>query len=242
MACKKYKEDMILNLYDELDPKKKTALENHLAVCPNCKREFEYTKQVFNALDNNKPAFTPEGDWDKYWKNISLHASVPSSKKDLPQPRRGVFRPFPRWGYAAAALMLVFLLGIFAGRIWFFPVFQENSRNVGSESSYILAFNQHMDELKPYVLEYANYSSEENGGQYITVDKKLVQHLIIQNILLKKALAEKDPSATQLLEDFDLMLQELANMESSDERAPSMIRELIQKRDILFKMEILQKI
>jgi ABC-type proline/glycine betaine transport system substrate-binding protein len=74
------------------------------------------------------------------------------------------------------------------------------------------------------------------------VDKNLVQHLIIQNILLKKALAEKNPSAAQFLEDIDLMLQELANMESDDEQTLSMIRELIQKRDILFKMEILQKI
>jgi hypothetical protein len=240
MVCKKYKKDMILYLYGELDADRKAALGNHIIDCADCRQELEYTKKVFAALDDSKPSYTPEGDWEKYWEIIQPRTFMQTSGKRTIKSDKRAFSAFPRWGYVAAALMLVFLLGIFAGRIWFFPDFQDNSRDAQTGLSYKLALNEHLDELKPYVLEYANYSSEENGGQYITVDKKLVQHLLIQNVLFKKALAEKNPSAAQLLEDIDLMLQELANMESGDEQTPSMIRELIQKRDILFKMEVLQ--
>ena len=233
---------MILYLYGELDAGRKAELENHIIDCAGCQQELEYTKKVFAALDDSKPSYTPEGDWEKYWEIIQPRTFMQISGKQRIKSDKRAFSAFPRWGYVAAALILVFLLGIFAGRIWFFPAFQDNSRDARTGISYKFALNEHLDELKPYILEYANYNKYENGAQYITVDKKLVQHLLIQNVLFKKALAEKDPSAAQLLEDIDLVLHELANMEEGDEWILSMIRELIQKRDILFKMEVLQKI
>jgi hypothetical protein len=42
------------------------------------------------------------------------------------------------------------------------------------------------------------------------------------------------------LEDLDIILQELSNIRKGDELTPSMIKELIHEREILFKMEIIQ--
>jgi len=74
------------------------------------------------------------------------------------------------------------------------------------------------------------------------MDKKTAQNLIIQNILLKRIAAETDPSTVQLLEDVDMVLREIANQKSESKEIHALIKEAIDKRDILFKMEILRKI
>jgi hypothetical protein len=54
--------------------------------------------------------------------------------------------------------------------------------------------------------------------------------------------AQNDPEAADLLEDIDLVLREIKNMERGDPEAPGMIRRLIHSRDILFKINVLQKL
>jgi hypothetical protein len=61
--------------------------------------------------------------------------------------------------------------------------------------------------------------------------------LIIQNILLKRLIAEEDPSTKEILEDVDLVLREIANQEGDDADTLSMIKELIQERGILYDIE-----
>ena len=87
----------------------------------------------------------------------------------------------------------------------------------------------------------ANYTAEENGEGTVLMDRQIIQSLIIQNILLKSLIAEHNPTAGQLLEDVGLVLRELANMEEGDSRSKSMVKELIDEREILLNINILQK-
>lgn len=237
MACKKYKEDLILYMYDELDNDRRESFESHLRDCTDCSQELEYTRKVFSALDANRPDVIPEGNWDKYWGEIRAHIHPLPKKSRQWNPLVSL----PRWSYAAAALLIVFMMGIFAGRLWFFPGPNNASQDERDLSSVILAFNEHLDDLKPYMIEFSNFDEEENGFDVVTVDRNALKVLMVQNILLKKALTQKDPSAAQLLDDIELVLSELMNMEEGDDRTPSLIKELINKRDILFKMNILHK-
>ena len=103
------------------------------------------------------------------------------------------------------------------------------------------AFNLHIGDIKPLLIDYANYTGPENDGSAVLVDRDFLRGVLVQNILLKRLLAETHPEAAQLLDDIELVLRELENLEPDDDRTPALIKELIQKREILFKMEILQK-
>ncbi len=92
------------------------------------------------------------------------------------------------------------------------------------------------------LVEYANYTSSEKGEEAILVDKEIARNLLIQNILLKSIVAKTDPTLVQLLDDVDIVLKEISNLKKEDRQTPSLIKELIQEREILFKMEILQEI
>jgi hypothetical protein len=233
MKCKKFSDQIILYLYGELTDVDKAAIEKHIDTCSACREEMVYTKSIFEAVDETKPVDIPEGDWDKNWTEVKRVISKPQQS--------GQSRPvFPRWAYGAAAILLIFILGIFAGRMWFSSPDSPDLSGM-REGSMQTAFNHHIDNIKPLMIDYANYvKTEENGGSVI-VDREFLRGLLVQNILLKRILAEKDPEAAELLDDIDIVLRELENLDKNDTRTPALIKELIQKREILFKMEILQK-
>jgi len=234
MKCKKYEEKIILHLYGELDEKERAELKDHINECPECSRDFGYTKKVFKALDENKGDI-PEANWEKSWREIDAGAH----KK--PTLKKSVFL-FPRWAYAAAALLLVFVLGALIGRFLFFPGQQAADEQALSPSSIQLTLQEYFEELKPVLMEYANFTSSERGEETILMDKAMARNLLIQNILLKSIVSKTDPTLVQLLDDVDIVLKEISNLKKEDRQTPSLIKELIQEREILFKMEVLQKI
>ena len=234
MKCKEYEEKIILHLYGELDEKERAELENHINECPECFRDFAYTREVFKALDKSKEKI-PEANWEKCWREIDAGAH----KK--PALQKSSFL-FPRWAYAAAALLLVFVLGAIIGRFLFFPGQQAQDEQGLSPGSIQFTLQEYFEELKPVLVEYANYTSSEKGEETILMDREIARNLLIQNILLKSIVAKTDPTLVQLFDDVDLVLKEISNLKKEDKQTPSFIKELIHEREILFKMEILQKI
>ncbi|MCJ7581323.1 MAG: zf-HC2 domain-containing protein [Candidatus Aminicenantes bacterium] len=237
MKCNKFRENIVLDLYGELDDKQKAELELHITVCTECAEDQLYSKAVFQALEDLETEDIPEPTWDSSWGKINL------AIQDKPAPR-SLFGLSPKWAYAAAGVSLVFALGIFTGRFWL-PQTQKQKGLISADLSqeYIQsALAQHFENIKPVMVEMANYTAKENGNGTVLVDRETLKNLIIQNILLKSLISGKDPTAVQILEDVDLVLRELANIDEGDSETKSMIKELIDDREILVNMNILQKI
>jgi hypothetical protein len=237
MRCKNYKEKIILYLYGELDEKGKAEVESHIRECADCAQDLAYTKEVFNALDEAQDKIT-EANWEKCWKEINgTIAEKPGQKKS--------FFAFPRPVYAAAGILVIFVAGMLIGRFWLAPGARSKLQPAGvslvSATSNQPVLQDFIEDLKPVLVEYANYSAKKEK-EVIVMDKEVARNLIIQNILLRRIVAEKNPTALQFLEDVDIVLKEIANLKSGDQQTPSLIKELIEQRGILFKMEIFKKI
>jgi len=231
MACKKYKEKIVLHLYGELSDEEAKTLTDHMAECAECADEFAYTKKVFQVLDETKTENIPEANWGKCWNTIDVGIQGKGRKKKS-------FFLFPRWAYASAALLIVFTVGFFFGRLALFqPAKSSSALLEGSQSAMDPTIQEHFESLKPVLVEYANYTSSPGNGT-ITIDKNIVRNLIIQNILLKRMIADEDPSLKEILEDVDLVLREIANQEGDDADTLAMIKALIQERGILYELEV----
>ena len=113
--------------------------------------------------------------------------------------------------------------------------------NGGAPNGIRPAFAAYLEDLKPILLDYAHYVPGEKAEGRVVVDESALRTLMLQNVLLKRKLAEKDPAAADLLDDLDLILKEIVNRGPNDTNSPAEIRDLIEKRDVLFKMEILKK-
>lgn len=235
MKCKRYKERIILHLYGELSDRESENLKAHLRTCPDCAREFEYTKEVFSVLDEIRPQTVPEVDAAGNW--AALRSGI-----EAPSPRRSRQPMPPRWAFAGAVLMLVFVLGIFLGRQWLAHDIQTVSRQNPGEKYLQSQLQQHLEDLKPIVVGYSNINPDNAGTQTVTLDREAARALLTQNLLLRRLLIQSDPATAQLLDDVDLVLMEIANLSGGDTETQASIKRLIQEREILFKMEILQKI
>lgn len=233
MKCKKFKEKIALYFYDELNEGEKAELMTHIKECPGCTQEFVRTRKVFAILDETRQEDIPEANWEKSWETIDSHSGQkPEAKKN--------YHLFHRWAYAGAALVFILVLGILIGRFWL-PSPEKPSGQPAVFQSYVEhTLKQHLEELKPVLIEYANYSSSEKGEETIVMDKKVAQNLLVQNLLLRSIVTKSDPALVPFLDDVDLVLKEIANLERDDKQTPSLIKDLIHEREIIFKMEVLQ--
>lgn len=247
MKCKKCKEDIVLLLYGELADKNKGEVMAHIRECPACAEEWESTKGLFTVLDEAKSETAPEADWERCWDVIQTDmdkgARVETGKKSARERR---FFMLPGWVYAAASVLVIFAAGVLIGRFWLASDTQiatiAETQTPGSSEYIKQSLYEHFDTLKPLLVSYANYSAEENGRETIALDKEIVRSLLIQNYLLKRLVMESDPQAGEILEDLDLVLREIKNLPSDDKWAPSQVKEIINEREILFKMDILKSL
>lgn len=241
MKCKEAKRLIVLDLYGELEEAEKVRLRAHVEQCGKCPGELALTKKVFAVLDAYAPASEPAADWDKAWTRVEAGIAKPPSRRSPERTLR------LRWAYAGTAAALVLVAGVFIGRYILTPGpqppgIQSAAVSTPAPNGIRPAFAAHLDDLKPILLDYAHYVPGEQNGRKILVDEGILRGLVLQNILLKRKIAENDPAAADLLDDLDLVLKEITNRGTQDPQAPARIRDLIEQRGVLFKMEIMNKI
>jgi hypothetical protein len=231
MRCEKFKEKIILYLYDELDKKSSGELKNHVKKCPECAKELEYTQKLFELVEETQKEDIPDANWEKCWSRINEKVSAPQKKT------KKHFWHFPKWAYTTAALVCVLIIGIIMGRRAFTPGFKANLTAGETKGVFYLSLQEHFDDLKPLLTEYAHYR-EDKGKGAVTLDRKVAEDLLIQNILLKRMAAEKNPTARQLLEDIELILREMTNMGENGTATPLKIKEYINNQGLLSSIEV----
>jgi len=241
MKCKEAKKLIVLDHYGELEESERDRLRAHLKQCGTCAEDASLTAKVLAVIDVYEPAAKPSTDWEKAWDRVQAGiAGAPSPERARPAVGR-------RWAFAGAAAALVLAAGIFIGRYVITPGPQPSGIRADAATSpppngIRPAFAAHLEELKPIVLDYAHYAPGDRSGRDILVDEDVLRGLVLQNILLKRKIAEKDPAAADLLDDLDVVLREIVNRGAKDPEAPAQIKDLIEQRGVLFKMEIMKKI
>ncbi len=242
MKCKEARQAIVLDCYGELPATEKAGLEAHLRTCRACAAERKETLRLFSLLEANPPVPVPEPDAGRVWSRVEVRLSPRSEPNRLPAWNGR------RWSLAGAALVLVLIAGIFIGRGLFSPPLPvspaDSTGQGGSRPSAGLkpVLAGYLEDLKPLLLDYANATPESEPGRKVSIEADLLRALLLQNVLLRNALAKSDPAAAELLDDCDLILKEIINRDRPTSASPAEIRDLILKRDVLFKLEILKKL
>jgi len=231
MNCRTARHWLVVDLYDELNAAEKTRLTAHLEKCRNCGAFLTETKRVLDLIDEHSPvpvsAPAPAVEAESVWQRVRAGiASSPRKPGSLPALGR-------RWAFAGAALAFALVAGIFLGRTWFSPV-PVLETEAGPTFDQALAI--HLDDAAPVLIDYL-HRIENGAGRTVPVEESAVRALLLQNIILRRALVETNPAATELLDDLDLVFKEIV---SGGAKASS-IQDLIRERNILFRLRILKK-
>ena len=233
--CHKIEKIMGLYIYDELPGKEKNAFETHVNTCPNCSAKLAKFKKTF-AFITEKHTPTPTPDWDQSWLNIRKRL-IDNQKQEK---RKRFPIPMLRWAGALAGSAAIFLLGLLVGtNVKDTPTKYEIP---DAASAYILQeFQEHIENIKPVIIEYANYWRSADTRPDLPVEKERVIHLLMQNqMLLCRIPVDNNRYMQQLLNELNGILTKIALMTWEDPGSLSHIKKMIRKKGLLFKMEALR--
>ncbi len=250
MNCKDARQTIVLDHYGELDEEGRKRLEDHLRDCAACAVDREDTRRVLALISERGSAPVPRMDAERSWRLV--RAGIRGAA-----PRRSFSSaPGLRWGLAGAGIALVLIAGILIGRFGLkngttpLPLSAKSALSPGPGGSSSLlpaasfqpALATHLEDLRPLILDFANSVGKSKTGALVPVDERLLRGLMLQNLLLRRALNGNDPAATELLDDLDLVLKEIVNAKSPGGATSAQVRDLIKDRGILFRMQILKTI
>jgi hypothetical protein len=103
MTCKEAKKLIALCYYGELDAAESEAMRGHLESCESCRAEFAAVRKTLSGIT---PPSVPEMP-EEFWR-----ANAARIMKEVASPRAARSRPVWMWYAAAAAAVVLCLLGL----------------------------------------------------------------------------------------------------------------------------------
>lgn len=216
-------------LYNELSEKEEKILNNHLTTCDHCREFLEENKKMFSEISDSVPAeFDPA--WDKYWTEIN--SEISNTRKE----KFSLF-PFNSKTLSFAMSIIILVAGILIGR--FFMSSPQGATPIMKKSRNLLYVKDYFEDVKPVILDYANYTIPMDNGNGGPVDKKVIRTMLDDTRLLKRHISpEKNPYLTTLLEELELILTEIKNATPGEKDSMRSLQELIREKDIPLKIDL----
>jgi hypothetical protein len=253
MSCQKIESLLALYIYDELSKSEQDAVENHIKSCSLCAQKVTHFKDTM-SLYSTKLEPVPQPDWERSWDRIRERLEVQSS---LQQEKTSTYRPTMRWAGALAASVAIFVFGLLMGMYLFHPSTEPgeltsnrqaltNTATLPNNAQYFeKQLSQHMEDIKPVIVQYANYWSDKDTlpGKPLPIEKKMVLDLLIRNQMLLCNLPDENNLQMQkLLKELKVILVKIALLTLDDPESLAIIKQMIRKKGLLFKMEALRPI
>ena len=232
MNCKKCAGLMELYIHEDLSKPDRKSFEEHLNSCKECSLEFSKIKQVVSKI-GSITGDIPVPDWDKSWRSIKKNIGKKPERKKF-------FLYFPsfNWRLAVVYSIFIFFLGLAAGKILFFSPQGGKSQGSAITQDIQVTIREYFEDIKPVVLEYANYQPIYKNIEDITFDKTVARKLLTRNRILQYRVPKvKNAKLQQLLEELEVILMEISNLNYNESENLQMIKELIKIKKTIFKLE-----
>jgi len=231
-------EDLIA--YREGVSAERAAIGEHLAMCEECREEFERIEAVLAALDT-LPVPNPGDDYGRrVWQQLAPR---------LPEKRarwwQSWFEPKRLAAFGAVAAMLV--VAFLAGHYW-------KPNQVGPdvatkeqvrERILVVAVGEHLGRSEMMLVELSNAEPKDPSQKRvnITSEQRRAEDLLDENRLYRQtALQAGDTALASILDELERVLLDVAH--SPDQVTPAQLEKIRQKIEaggILFKVRVVGK-
>jgi len=258
--CKKFRAYFAESLYRELDMERKKSLEEHLAGCPDCFKEYGEMAGTLKIMREKKVPDPGQEFWDGYWDRLErrmksegltgngVDAVGPAPERKFFHRRAGFFQ---RWTYGMAGAAALLAAGILIGR-YFISRPQAVAQKPAQESSARVQpaagadlrarTSQYFDRSKVVLLALLNFDPKTKDlyGLNIPLQKKRSRELVQEAALLRKDLGNSNQKRLEdLVSDLEMILMQLANLESeNDLSAVEMVKLGVESKGVLFGINL----
>ncbi len=227
MNCEQFQEVLVERIYGRLPADREAALQRHAGKCAGCKAALERTFEIQNVFDPGEDIPLP--DFDRSWRSIQAR----TRRRTWRWP---VLYPVRRFSMAAAAVALVFVIGVFAGRSLFSPEPEPNAAGPGFQGMTSIA--AYTESLEPLLLDFANQRGQETDEELAELTRRVTVDMLAQTRLLKRAAARGgDEQLYILLDDIELVLISMANLGGQNGDVAAQLLEQIRHKSLLNRIK-----
>lgn len=237
MNCQDYQDLIVIRVYGELTDEQERTLRTHIQQCQECSRMAQRFAQHSGLLSRPEPEELP--DWDASWRAISKQ-SFPASRKAW-----GLLQRLPKPVWAAASVVLVFVLGFFAGKQFVFRGPAAASAGLVSLDQADSPFARYADDLEPLLIGFLNRTDQNlqpEAEQLRRIENLVIQDMLLQTRLLKH-LTDRHTNAEMLefLEDLEVILLGMANLRSGDRESLDQLQKIIREKNLKLRLRSLSQ-
>ena len=227
MNCDTFQEYLIERIYGRLPSDREVVLQQHARECPDCAVALQRTLEVQNVFDPGEEI--PMPDFDTSWTAIRER----TQRRTWRWP---VIFPARRFAVAAAAVALVFVIGVFAGRSLFSPEPEPDAAGPGYQG--LASIAAYTESLEPLLLDFANHGGRPADEDLAELTRKVTADMLVQTRLLKRAAARSgDEYLYVLLDDIELVLISMSNMGDQNGDIAAQLLTRIRDKSLLFRIK-----
>ncbi len=237
-SCRKCRRFFPEALYEELAEDERRRFEEHLKDCPSCAAEFEKMKSTLRIMDQRVRREPGQQFWDGYWTKLASRLQEEEQRKRRTSP----LVLLPKWAYQAAAAVVLIVLGIFLGRVFFTSPGPRIQQVAGKEAENILRAQNYFERSKVVLLALVNFDpkAKDPYGLDFPEQKRVSRELVREAGYLKTQFS--DPSQKRLRElvtDLEVILLQIANLEQQQGLAAvELVKQGVDERGVLFKINL----
>jgi hypothetical protein len=220
-------EQLILHYYGEPEG---AEVDNHLAVCSECRSQYTQLQQVLNVVDMPVPEREPTYE-DRVWKRLSPKLGV----------RHSLSWWAPRKWAAVAAMAALVAVAFVAGR--YTP--SSDKTNIAAQPAVrervlVVAVGGHLERSQMVLVELKNLPDGKKID--ISDEQSFAADLLSANRLYRQtASSAGENGLVGVLEDLERILLEVVHSPSTISSVElDQIRERIEDQGLLFKMRVVE--
>lgn len=236
-----------LYFYDELTPREREAVESHVLSCGHCRTVLAELGVIRDALAQRPVVSGPaSGDWSRFMSQ--LDASIAGERlpaRNIVEFARASRRTYVSYVAMAALLTLVTLSVAIAIRSRAVPapavtgnVAARAAREPTDTAAFTALSEEHFERSKLVVLGLATKDPQRGAADW-RYERELATSLLNDTRMYR--LAAEDRGLTSLagvMRDLELVLLQTSLTDDKDPASLPQLQRLIQKRDLLEKMDV----
>ncbi len=253
--CKKCQDLFCEAFYEELNAEQKNFVKSHISVCEGCESEYDEMASTLKIMEKRARPEPEQAYWNGYWNKLATRME---EEKSLAPKKESWWRSFgraftlaPKWAFQTAAALLLVVLGIYIGRMIFYPSPSEvqQARQLPTVSSqvepspeFIHRAQNYIERSKLILLALINFDPETEDPYALNLpyQQQVSRELVSEASFLKQGIADSDQRHLQdLITDLEVILLQIANLESEhDFEAIELVKKGVDSRGILLQIHV----
>ena len=252
--------DVVLYFYDELDAAERTGAAAHVRECPECRLRLDELMAIRRALASRPHVEAPPaGDWSGFMRR--LDEAVKPARKEAPA-KAVLERQRGRWTVRQVAALAAMVALVTAGVLTAArfrsaaprgaaavashpdagaqPAAAKTDGTGTAEQSLRAISAEHLERSKLVVLGLATRDPNHTTAEDWQYERRLAGTLLTDTRLYRIAAQDRGVSdVARVMRDLETVFLEASLSDSSDKDALGRVQRLIDKRDLVVKMQVM---